>query len=115
MLDGIYINSVRLLLDIIPAVFVDGQYAIKGGTAINLFGQRRRGYRRHRPCLPQRNRTHERRVLRMGIDGLAAHAASAWAPSLRRHGLRVCQPTPHAYEAGVLGWHQGLDVPASPA
>jgi hypothetical protein len=28
-----------LLLDVIPDVFVDGQFAIKGGTAINLFVQ----------------------------------------------------------------------------
>ena len=39
MLDAIYINTVRLLLDVIPDVFVDGQFAIKGGTAINLFVQ----------------------------------------------------------------------------
>ncbi|NHZ91404.1 nucleotidyl transferase AbiEii/AbiGii toxin family protein [Massilia sp. CCM 8733] len=39
MLDAIYINTVRLLLDVIPDVFVEGQFAIKGGTAINLFVQ----------------------------------------------------------------------------
>ncbi|UUZ51407.1 nucleotidyl transferase AbiEii/AbiGii toxin family protein [Massilia sp. B-10] len=39
MLDATYINTVRLLLDVIPDVFVDGQFAIKGGTAINLFVQ----------------------------------------------------------------------------
>lgn len=39
MLDAIYVNTVRLLLDVIPDVFVDGQFAIKGGTAINLFVQ----------------------------------------------------------------------------
>ncbi|MDY7538761.1 nucleotidyl transferase AbiEii/AbiGii toxin family protein [Undibacterium sp. 5I1] len=37
MLDAIYINTVRLLLDVIPDVFVDKLFAIKGGTAINLF------------------------------------------------------------------------------
>jgi hypothetical protein len=37
MFDAIYIKTVRLLLDVIPDVFVDEQFAIKGGTAINLF------------------------------------------------------------------------------
>lgn len=32
-----YIDSVRLLLDAAPAVFQGGQFALKGGTAINLF------------------------------------------------------------------------------
>lgn len=32
-----YIQSVRLLLDAVPAVFAGGQFALKGGTAINLF------------------------------------------------------------------------------
>ena len=39
MLDAIYINTVRLLLDVIPDVFVDELFAIKGGTAINLFAR----------------------------------------------------------------------------
>ncbi len=37
MLDAICINTVRLLLDVIPDLFVEGHFAIKGGTAINLF------------------------------------------------------------------------------
>lgn len=32
-----YIESVRLLLDVAPVVFKQGQFALKGGTAINLF------------------------------------------------------------------------------
>jgi predicted nucleotidyltransferase component of viral defense system len=32
-----YIDSVRLLLDAAPAVFKGGAFALKGGTAINLF------------------------------------------------------------------------------
>lgn len=34
-----YIATVRLLLDIAPAVFRSGQFAMKGGTALNLFVQ----------------------------------------------------------------------------
>lgn len=37
MLDPIYINTVRLLLDVVPDVFADPLFAMKGGTAINLF------------------------------------------------------------------------------
>lgn len=37
MLDPIYINTVRLLLDVVPDVFADQLFAMKGGTAINLF------------------------------------------------------------------------------
>ena len=32
-----YIDSVQLLLDAAPAVFQSGRFALKGGTAINLF------------------------------------------------------------------------------
>ena len=32
-----YIDSVQLLLDAAPAVFRSGLFALKGGTAINLF------------------------------------------------------------------------------
>lgn len=32
-----YLDSVRLLLDAAPAVFQSGRFALKGGTAINLF------------------------------------------------------------------------------
>lgn len=34
-----YIDTVRLLLDILPNVFSSGRFAIKGGTALNLFVQ----------------------------------------------------------------------------
>jgi len=34
-----YIDTVRLLLDIAPEVFGGGVFALKGGTAINLFLQ----------------------------------------------------------------------------
>ncbi len=34
-----YIDTVRLLLDIAPAVFTSGRFAMKGGTALNLFVQ----------------------------------------------------------------------------
>lgn len=37
MLDPIYINTVRLLLDVVPDIFADQLLAMKGGTAINLF------------------------------------------------------------------------------
>ena len=37
MLDLNYVNTVRLLLDVIPDVFADQLFAMKGGTAINLF------------------------------------------------------------------------------
>jgi hypothetical protein len=34
-----YIDTVRLLLAIAPAVFASGRFAMKGGTALNLFVQ----------------------------------------------------------------------------
>jgi len=34
-----YVDTVRLLLDILPTVFASGRFAMKGGTAINLFVQ----------------------------------------------------------------------------
>ena len=34
-----YIATVRLLLDIAPTVFQSGLFAMKGGTALNLFVQ----------------------------------------------------------------------------
>ncbi|WP_343631180.1 nucleotidyl transferase AbiEii/AbiGii toxin family protein [Roseateles sp.] len=34
-----YVDTVRLLLDILPKVFASGRFAMKGGTAINLFVQ----------------------------------------------------------------------------
>ena len=34
-----YVDTVRLLLDIVPDVFRSGRFAIKGGTALNLFVQ----------------------------------------------------------------------------
>ena len=37
MLDSSYLHTVRLLLDVIPDVFADQIFAMKGGTAINLF------------------------------------------------------------------------------
>lgn len=39
MMDPAYIESVRLLLEVTPAVFRDSRFAMKGGTAINLFVQ----------------------------------------------------------------------------
>ena len=38
-MNQIYIDSVRLLLAIAPAVFASGRFAMKGGTALNLFVQ----------------------------------------------------------------------------
>ena len=38
-MDDHYIDIVRLLLDILPHVFTEGGFALKGGTAINLFLQ----------------------------------------------------------------------------
>jgi predicted nucleotidyltransferase component of viral defense system len=32
-----YVNQVRLLVDILPAVAAEEDFALKGGTAINLF------------------------------------------------------------------------------
>jgi hypothetical protein len=34
-----YIQTVRLLLDIAPAIFTSSVFAMKGGTALNLFVQ----------------------------------------------------------------------------
>lgn len=34
-----YLQTVRLLLDVAPAVFAGGRFAMKGGTALNLFVQ----------------------------------------------------------------------------
>ena len=39
MIDDAYLKTVRLLLDVLPDVFVGNMFAIKGGTAINLFVQ----------------------------------------------------------------------------
>jgi predicted nucleotidyltransferase component of viral defense system len=39
MMKNAYIDTVRLLLDISPDVFNSGVFALKGGTAINLFLQ----------------------------------------------------------------------------
>ena len=32
-----YIDTVRLLIDIAPAIFSSPRFAMKGGTALNLF------------------------------------------------------------------------------
>lgn len=37
MIDPRYIETVRLLLDVLPDVFEQPKFALKGGTAINLF------------------------------------------------------------------------------
>lgn len=34
-----YVDTVQLLLDVAPAVFASGRFAMKGGTALNLFVQ----------------------------------------------------------------------------
>lgn len=34
-----YVDTVRLLLAIAPTVFASGRFAMKGGTALNLFVQ----------------------------------------------------------------------------
>jgi predicted nucleotidyltransferase component of viral defense system len=36
-MNQIYLNTARLLTQIAPFIFVDGTFALKGGTAINLF------------------------------------------------------------------------------
>lgn len=36
-MNPIYLDSVRLLLDVAPLVFRNPLFALKGGTAINLF------------------------------------------------------------------------------
>lgn len=38
-MDKQYVETVRLLLDVAPTIFKSGNYAMKGGTAINLFIQ----------------------------------------------------------------------------
>jgi hypothetical protein len=35
----LYLDAVRLLLKVAPSVFDSGVFALKGGTAINLFAQ----------------------------------------------------------------------------
>ena len=37
MMDKAYIEIVRLLLESAPAIFAEPSFAMKGGTAINLF------------------------------------------------------------------------------
>jgi hypothetical protein len=37
MMDKSYIETVRLLLEAAPAIFETPHFAMKGGTAINLF------------------------------------------------------------------------------
>jgi len=37
VMNPIYLDSVRLLLDVAPLVFRNPLFALKGGTAINLF------------------------------------------------------------------------------
>ncbi len=39
MMDKSYIETVRLLLESVPVIFETPNFAIKGGTAINLFVQ----------------------------------------------------------------------------
>lgn len=39
MMDKAYVEVVRLLLESAPAIFEAPQFAMKGGTAINLFIQ----------------------------------------------------------------------------
>ena len=36
-MDSRFIETVRLLIDVAPFVFTEGCFALKGGTAINLF------------------------------------------------------------------------------
>lgn len=43
-MDNIYAQTVRLLLTAAPDVFDNDIFAMKGGTAINLFVQDSRGY-----------------------------------------------------------------------
>jgi hypothetical protein len=42
-MDKRYADTVRLLLAITPSVFANGIFALKGGTAINLFVDRAHG------------------------------------------------------------------------
>jgi len=37
MMDQAYVDSVRLLLESVPVIFETPHFAMKGGTAINLF------------------------------------------------------------------------------
>jgi|GEM_PF-2142089 len=46
-MDKIYVDTVRLLLDTAPYVFHSDRFALKGGTALNLFV-------REMPLAPQR-------------------------------------------------------------
>ena len=39
MMDKSYVDTVRLLLESVPAIFAHPHFAMKGGTAINLFVQ----------------------------------------------------------------------------
>ena len=39
MIDQAYIDTVRLLLRVVPDIFKNEIFAMKGGTAINLFVQ----------------------------------------------------------------------------
>ena len=36
-MNQIYLDTARLLTQVAPFIFVDGTFALKGGTAINLF------------------------------------------------------------------------------
>src|SRR5580704_19054326 len=39
VMDKSYVDTVRLLLEVVPDVFQAGCFAMKGGTALNLFVQ----------------------------------------------------------------------------
>jgi predicted nucleotidyltransferase component of viral defense system len=61
-----YVDTVRLLLAIAPAVFASGRFAMKGGTALNLFVQEMPRlsvdidlvFVDHRPCRPSPRNLH---------------------------------------------------------
>ena len=36
-MNPLYLDTARLLIQVSPLVFADGAFALKGGTAINLF------------------------------------------------------------------------------
>ena len=36
-MNQVYLDMARLLIQVAPLVFADGMFALKGGTAINLF------------------------------------------------------------------------------
>jgi hypothetical protein len=38
-MDKSYVDTVRLMLEVAPEVFASGRFAMKGGTALNLFVQ----------------------------------------------------------------------------